>query len=156
MDLCGFYILGDIPPTHFSVSWVSRVSWCLQKWTHTIWAERLLIHPQEVLTSVSYRKHGEVSSQYKHLWSIELVTLFAPVSPCPPLVICTSPHAAQETLMTGACRYVHTIFQLHISFAMTNLYSLLFCLLTFKVVKGNQQTKRKIILLIFQSAAINI
>lgn len=58
--------------------------------------------------------------------------------------------------MTGVCRYLNTIFQQRISFAMTNLYPLLFCLLTFKVVKGNQQTKRKIILLIFQSAAINI
>lgn len=58
--------------------------------------------------------------------------------------------------MTGVCRYLNTIFQQLILFAMTNLYPFLFRLLTFKVVKGNQQTKRKIILLIFQSAAINI
>lgn len=58
--------------------------------------------------------------------------------------------------MTGVCRYLHTLFQQHVLFTMINLYTLLFCLLTFKVVKWNQQTKRKIILLIFQSAAINI
>lgn len=156
MDLWAFYILGDIPTTHFSFRWVSKVSWCLQRWPHIIWAERLLIQPQQVLTSVSYRQHEEVSSQYKHLWSTDLVTLFTLVPPCPPLVICTFSHAAQELLMTGVWRYLHTLFQQRTLFAMTNLYPLLFCLLTFKVVKGNQQTKRKIILLIFQSAAINI
>lgn len=155
MDLCGFFIWGDIPTTHLSFRWVSKVSRCLQKWEHIIWAVSLLIQPQQEasVTSVSYTKHIDVDSWHKHLSSAELVMLFTLHLPCPPGA--HFPMLFKNHWWLARVGKLLNLFQQCISFVITISSPLLVCLLICKVIKGNQQTKRKITPLIFWSAAVS-